>query len=248
MGTETFSGSDDGGATLGENADFRPEFDKVLVGSPASSNLTVGSVVGTPLSRAIITVEHGLGIERGTAFQLNNMLFVCTTGDCPEPFVGMPCDFDTSGSCDQYDINFLADSVRNGITDPRLNLDGIGGDIPNDADFEYYITDEAYLGTGLGDHDLNRIVNFTDFVIISNNFGTSGLHDGSFMLNTGGRRAGWAEGNGNTDVATNFNDFVLLSNNFGMSFVSGESNVPEPTAVALMALGMLVAKGFRVRC
>ena len=82
------------------------------------------------------------------------------------------------------------------------------------------------LSTGLGDHDLNMIVNFDDFVKLSNNFGMSGT--------------GWDQGNGNTDDVTNFNDFVRVSNNFGMNFASG-SNVPEPTALALVVIGGLVA-------
>ena len=91
---------------------------------------------------------------------------------------------------------------------------------------DFYITDDSMLSTGLGDHDLNMIVNFNDFVKLSNDFGNTGT--------------GWDQGNGNTDDVTNFNDFVRVSNNFGMSFASG-SNVPEPTALVLVAIGGLVA-------
>ncbi len=80
------------------------------------------------------------------------------------------------------------------------------------------------------DHDLNMIVNFNDFVKLSNDFGNTGT--------------GWDQGNGNTDDLTNFNDFVRLSNNFGMSFVSG-SDIPEPMALALVAIGGLVVTSRR---
>ena len=68
------------------------------------------------------------------------------------------------------------------------------------------------------------IVNFNDFVKLSNDFGMSGT--------------GWDQGNGNTDDVTNFNDFVRVSNNFGMNFASG-SNVPEPAALVVLGLGVL---------
>ena len=73
------------------------------------------------------------------------------------------------------------------------------------------------------------IVNFNDFVALSNNFGMS--------------PTGWAQGNGNTDDNTNFNDFVRVSNNFGTSFASG--SVPEPAAGALLAVAAL---GVARRC
>ena len=112
-------------------------------------------------------------------------------------------------------------------SDSKFNVDGLGdANIPDDNDFDFYITDDSMLSTGLGDHDLNMIVNFNDFVKLSNDFGNTGT--------------GWDQGNGNTDDVTNFNDFVRVSNNFGMSFASG-SNVPEPTALVLVAIGGLVA-------
>ena len=88
---------------------------------------------------------------------------------------------------------FAALTVRNGTSDSKFNVDGLGdANIPDDADFDFYITDDSMLSTGLGDHDLNMIVNFSDFVKLSNDFGMSGT--------------GWDQGNGNTDDITNFND------------------------------------------
>ena len=145
-------------------------------------------------------------------------------GDTPPP-AGMPCDFNSDSDCNDLDIDLLAAAVRNGTSDAKFNVDGVGGDIPDDADFDFYITDDSMLSTGLGDHDLNMIVNFNDFVKLSNDFGMSGT--------------GWDQGNGNTDDVTNFNDFVRVSNNYGMSFASG-SNVPEPMALTLVAIGGLL--------
>ena len=148
----------------------------------------------------------------------------------PEP-AGTPCDFNGDSNCDDVDIDLLADAVRNGTSDSQFNVDGLGDlNIPDDADFDFYITDDSMLSTGRGDHDLDFNVNFIDFVRLSNNFNMS--------------PTGWAQGNGNTDDNTNFNDFVRLSNNFGMNFASG-SNVPEPAAVG--ALGMLALVWLRKR-
>ena len=145
----------------------------------------------------------------------------------PVSDAGLACDFDTSGECNALDIDLLAAAVRNGTSDSKFNVDGLGDpNIPDDADFEFYITDDSMLSTGFGDHDLNFLVNFSDFVKLSNNFNITGT--------------GWDQGNGNTDNITNFNDFVRLSNNFGQSFASG-SNVPEPAALGLLGIGCLLA-------
>ena len=146
--------------------------------------------------------------------------------------MSMACDFDTSGTCDDVDIDLLAEAVRNGTSDAKFDVDGIGGDVPDDLDFDFYITDDSMLSTGFGDHDLNMLVNFNDFVRLSNNFGMTGT--------------GWSQGNGNTDDVTNFNDFVRLSNNFGSSFVSDGNIVPEPAGIGLITL--FVTCVFRRRC
>ena len=143
--------------------------------------------------------------------------------------VAPSCDFNADSNCNEVDIDLLADAVRNGTSDSQFNVDGLGDpNIPDDADFDFYITDDSMLSTGLGDHDLNMIVNFNDFVVLSNNFGVT--------------PTGWGQGNGNTDETTNFNDFVRLSNNFGMNFAS-DSNVPEPAT--LVVLGLAVMAGIR---
>lgn len=141
------------------------------------------------------------------------------------PAVGAACDFNSNSLCDQVDIDLIAAAVRNMTSDSEFNVDGLGDpDIPDNNDFDFYITDDSMIGTGHGDADINFLVNFADFVSLSNNFGTSGT--------------GWATGNFNTDDISNFNDFVLLSNNFGLSFASG--NVPEPAAIGAMGMLTLV--------
>ena len=72
----------------------------------------------------------------------------------------------------------------------------------------------------IGDADLNNIVNFEDFVALSNNFNLT--------------NAGWSGGDFDFNNLTNFEDFVGLSNNFGATLPSGAS-VPEPGTLITLA-------------
>ena len=91
---------------------------------------------------------------------------------------------------------------------------------------------EAILGTVHGDADLNRTINFQDFVLLSTNFSAI--------------ESGWAQGNFNLDSRTDFMDFVILANNYGTDLSSGVSvqeTVPEPASLVLLSLAVgFVAK------
>ena len=141
-------------------------------------------------------------------------------------------DFNHDCLLDQPDIDLLRDAILAATSNGEFNVDGANNPtVPDSNDFDFMITD--ILSTGFGDGNLDKVVNFEDFVFISNNFGSPGT--------------GWLTGNFNLDTLTNFEDFVLLSNNFGVTFPSGsdESAVPEPTSwVVLMVGGVL---GLRCR-
>ena len=124
---------------------------------------------------------------------------------------------------DGDDIDLMREAILNLTSDPIFNVDGIGSDIPDEADFNFLIED--IIGTGHGDGDVNKLINFADFVLVTNNFGQIGTL--------------WKEGNFNLDDVTNFNDFVLLTNNFGMGFPSAEQQIPEPIALSFLFLGTL---------
>jgi autotransporter-associated beta strand protein len=92
-----------------------------------------------------------------------------------------------------------------------------------------------------GDANDDGVVNFADFVRLSNNYGAAD--------------AGWFGGDFNGDGTTNFADFVRLSNNYGNtvgggsivisadewaalgSFGTAAAAVPEPASLALLGIG-----------
>jgi hypothetical protein len=86
----------------------------------------------------------------------------------------------------------------------------------------------------LGDANDDGLVNFADFVLLSNNFSLS--------------NKGWNGADFNGDGITNFSDFVILSNHFGFAIGANEvssaasalSGVPEPASLALLGAGLLV--------
>jgi T5SS/PEP-CTERM-associated repeat protein len=97
----------------------------------------------------------------------------------------------------------------------------------------------------LGDANVDGTVNFSDFVILSQNFGNPGT---------------WHKANFNSSATIDFNDFVILSQHFGQtssfsnltvtpeefayfqaasaSFFAG-NGIPEPTTLSLLALATI---------
>ena len=84
------------------------------------------------------------------------------------------------------------------------------------------------LNTLPGDLNGNGDVAFADFLTLSANFGADGL--------------GYTEGNIDLAGTVEFADFLVLSANFGKTPVAGATAtaVPEPSSLALLALGGLV--------
>ena len=119
---------------------------------------------------------------------------------------------------DAADIDDLTAAIDS--DDLRYDLNGDGSvDL---SDREMLVSD--VFGTLPGDADLDKNIDFGDFLVVSNNFDT-----------TTGWSGGDFDGNGKTDFA----DFLLLSANFGATAATAQ--IPEPSTgfLCLICLGVL---------
>ncbi len=139
----------------------------------------------------------------------------------------------SSGNGDEVGIVELTEAVRLQSDDVKFDLNGDG--IVSELDREFWVDVNQ---TFFGDADLNGNVDFSDFLVLSRNFGTTD--------------ADWEDGNFNLDREVNFSDFLFLSRNFGQMRIdeegSGEAafSVPEPASQHLLLsaalLGLLLAR------
>ena len=103
-----------------------------------------------------------------------------------------------------------------------LDCSGDGVMDVNDADCAGAVTINLTLAAAnliKGDADGDGHVQFSDFVILANHFGSAGQYtDGDFDKNS----------------RIEFGDFVILANHFGQSSLTAAA-VPEPSSIALLA-------------
>lgn len=136
----------------------------------------------------------------------------------------------------------FADLVFTGEFDGSLIPDPVVGDcngdgVLNAADLDACSTtdllNESLAAQGVipGDFDANGSVEFSDFLVLSANFGGAGTYS-----------QGNADGAGNIE----FSDFLILSANFGSS-AGAASAVPEPSAGLLTVCAVGLLAGFRRR-
>jgi len=83
-----------------------------------------------------------------------------------------------------------------------------------------------------GDADGNKAVDMTDFNILAENFNPDGLH-----------AKDWSTGDFDTNQTVDITDFNFLAANFTSAYGTAPASLPEPTALALILLG-LTATGF----
>lgn len=121
------------------------------------------------------------------------------------------------------DIDALSDAVRHGFMDQQYDLTRDG--FVDDADRMAWT---QQVGSAIGDFDLNGVVEFADFLILTDNFGEPG---------------NWCEGDANGNRQIEFADFLLVAGNFGRQGTLF-SPVPEPgcdcTPALLVALVVIV--------
>ena len=118
-------------------------------------------------------------------------------------------DFDNNGKIDPQDIDLLS----MGEGDPAFDLSGDGLLGVNDVDVLLGLAERLN-----GDLDFSGTVDLSDFLVLSNNFGSVGK---------------WTAGDLDLDGQIAFADFLILSNNFGQTAAAA---VPEPTSLSLFAL------------
>lgn len=133
----------------------------------------------------------------------------------------MDGDFNRDTVIGPIDINLMSEQLARRQHDRAFDLTGDG---------LVTLSDQAALldaaGRLNGDADFDGLVSFSDFLILSANFGQ--------------RRALWSEGNFDPTVrGVGFEDFLILSANFGSE--STATAVPEPSSavVALVGVGSI---------
>ena len=131
-------------------------------------------------------------------------------------------DFDENGSLDASDIDLLSGHL---VTTPNNR----GFDLNNDGTLtnaDRVVWVHELSGTVPGDANLDGMVEFSDFLALSNQFEQPG---------------GWGEGDFDGSGMVNFTDFLALSANYGHGVKATAAAVPEPSSVCLsifVALGL----------
>lgn len=129
-------------------------------------------------------------------------------------------DFDIDGNVDANDADVLADWLRTDGKSRQFWLQGLydvnSDQEVDDRDFHHWV--HEIQGSLLGDANLDRRVDFADFVQLSHHFGDFG---------------GWAEGDFDADGQVLLSDFVQLASNYGKS---NSIAVPEPSGLLMQVL------------
>ncbi len=134
---------------------------------------------------------------------------------------GPPGDYDNDGAPDADDIDALFAERNAGTHDPyyEQTFDGL----VNDDDAAFWVTDASIAHTFFGDANLDKTVSLADLDALGTHFGLSG---------------GWAHGDFSGDGLIGLVDLDFIGANFGQSNAT-PSNVPEPGALSLLALGAM---------
>lgn len=138
-------------------------------------------------------------------------------------------DYNNDLDRDQEDAEIICSSLASG---GNLAYDYDQNGEANLEDMSTYLRD--HVRSLIGDFDYDTSVMFSDFLIISGNFG---MEDASYP-----------DGDADCDGTVSFGDFLLLSQNFGL-FGSGAAAVPEPSGLSLSftVLGLAAIAGRRRR-
>ena len=107
-------------------------------------------------------------------------------------------DFNFDNQLNAHDIDALHASIHKGVEDPIFDVDG--NSVVDQADVDFLL--ENLLSTTSGDANLDGLVNFADFLLLSAAFGKP-------------QPQSWSTGDFNGDGQSSFADFLVLSANYG---------------------------------
>ena len=144
-------------------------------------------------------------------------------------FEPMDGDFDANGTVDDKDIDAILDVVRHPeFASCHFDLVGENG---VDGDDISVVVELA--GGQLGDADLDGVVGFSDFLILSKSFGLQGTT--------------WSDGDFDGNDQVTFADFLILSQSFGSTIgdveaIAAAEPVPEPHSARLFLVGIFIAR------
>jgi hypothetical protein len=141
-------------------------------------------------------------------------------------------DFDYSGIYDANDLDLMIDALGGG----DLSYDLTGDMTVDQDDLDYLLVN--LFETGYGDADLDGTVGIADLEVLIGNWHETGKH--------------WAHGNwngeGGTDYRVDLTDLGILAENWDSTAgkqadpsipLNPTPGIPEPTALALLGLGVL---------
>ena len=169
-----------------------------------------GELAGVGLRRGVVMEEEG-----GSAF-LFGMAAASLRGD-----------FDADGSLSGSDVDILSEAIRSQSSDLLFDLNK--DQVIDLVDHETWVVQIAE--SQFGDANLDKEVNFEDFLALSQGFDSPG---------------GWSNGDFNGSGIVRFDDFLLLSANFGWAAISAAA-VPEPNFGRLFAMAALCLLGIHGR-
>jgi hypothetical protein len=127
-------------------------------------------------------------------------------------------DFNRDGVLGVEDVDLVSHEIWDPSGDPMF-------DLTNDSNVSHADVDHLLGLTNRlnGDADFDGKVQFSDFLILSENYGQA---DSS-----------WSAGDFNSDGLVGFPDFLILANKFGESAQIAAS-VPEPSGVVMIAIAL----------
>ena len=145
----------------------------------------------------------------------------------PIPSEGPDTDFDGDGVTDVKDIDLLCFAIAGGENAADFDLTGDGA--VNGDDLANFLEE---VGSILGDTNLDKTVEFGDFIALSTNYNQP--------------ETTWSQGNFDCNASVDFGDFVALSTRFGTT-VGEAAAVPEPQGLVLGLMAFLCLLAVRRR-